>query len=83
MIDHDAFVKCWPVYSERLNDILAVEFSSSIRTEWSKDIQDVLVLLKLLPPKGKSSTLPFKSFNKAIAKLIVFRKVFQKFNFAV
>lgn len=42
---------------------------------WSEDIQDLLVLLKLIRPKSNGrNDLPIESFNRAVNKLFVFRK---------
>lgn len=42
---------------------------------WPKEIQDLLILLKLVHPKASKNAMTVKAFNKAIDKLIIFRKV--------
>lgn len=75
-IDCNAFLDTWPTHSVRLNDILKDQYESSIYTMWTEDIQDLLILLKLLPAKTNGrNLLSVESFNKATEKLFVFRKV--------
>lgn len=46
-----------------------------IKTTWMSEIEDILVLLKMLPAKGRSKEGKILPFIKAVEKLIVFRKV--------
>lgn len=76
-MEHNAnnLLNNWALYSKRLNEMLTTVYNSHIYTQWSKDIQDILILLKLLPAKmdtKKVATL--ESFNKAIEKTISFSK---------
>lgn len=74
-------IENWPIYSKILNNALTVTYGSHIYTQWPEDIQDILVLLKLLPATTKSKTKPrvnepeIEVFNNAIGRLFVFRKV--------
>lgn len=75
-IDCDAFLDSWPTNNVRLNDILTNQYETSVYTMWSQDIQDLLILLKLLPAKSNGrNLLSVQAFNKATEKLFVFRKV--------
>lgn len=75
-IDSNAFLDSWPIYSSRLNDILKNQYASDVHTMWSADIQDLLILLKLLPARTNGrNLLSVESFSKATEKLFVFRKV--------
>lgn len=66
----------WASYSVCLNEMLTTKYASHIYTQWSKDIQDILILLKLLPVKNHSkATASLESFNKAIDKIFLFRQV--------
>lgn len=74
--DCDAFLGSWPEYRVRLKEILRNQYQASIRTTWSEDISDLLILLKLNPARANGrNLLTIESFNKAIEKLFVFRKV--------
>lgn len=67
----------WATYSERFREILTQNYESSIHTMWSKEVEDILVILKLFPAKagGRNAASGITSFNKTIDKLIVFCEV--------
>lgn len=70
------FLDQWPNLRKRLNYILNNQYKSSIQTLWPKDIQDILILLKLVHTKATGRNLQsIVGFNKSIDKLIVFREV--------
>lgn len=71
-------IENWSMYSKILNNTLTATYGSHIYTQWPRDIQDILVLLKLLPATNKSKKVgeaEIEVFNKAIDKLFLFRKV--------
>lgn len=65
----------WPNLCKRLNTILVQQYKSGIQTMWPKEVQDLLILLKLVHSKASKNEMSVKAFNKAIDNLIVFRKV--------
>lgn len=72
----DAFLDSWPAYSIQLVDVLENQYQAKISTPWSEEIQMLLIFLKLLPARANGrNLLSISSFNKAIEKLFVFRKV--------
>lgn len=70
------FVDEWPNIRTNLNIILRQQYQTNIQTIWPADINDLFILLKLIPGKSNGRyALTVQSFNKAIDKLIVFRTV--------
>lgn len=56
----------------------------NFHTQWSQDIHNIFILLKLLPPKfGRKPVEGRETFNDSIEKLIVFRSVSVKFAYFV
>lgn len=56
--------------------MLTTVYNSHIYTQWPKEIQDIMILLKLLPAKNDTKKVAtLESFNKACDKLFLFRKV--------
>lgn len=76
--DSDGFLKNWPAYGSRMEDVLKSYYGTNVYTEWPCEIEQVLSLLKVLPakagPKSKSPVLPF---NQVIDKLIFHSEVQQ------
>lgn len=74
----DKLVENWPVYACKLKGVLQhFGADSSFATIWPKDIEEFLMLLKLLPeaPKGRKTLSNRENFNGAIEKLIVYQPV--------
>lgn len=70
------FLDQWPNLRKRLNNILHNQYKSSIQTLWPQDIQDILILLKLVHSKATGRNLQsILGFNNSIDKLIIFREV--------
>lgn len=67
----------WPVFSVRLRESLD-EYQIHMKTLWPREIEDILVFMKLFPAKaGKKPDA--ESFFKAIEHLFVFRPLVKKF----
>lgn len=74
-------IQKWPLYSKDLINMLTVTYNAHIYTQWPEDIQNVLILLKLLPATKKAKKTndgQIELFSKAMEKLFVFRKVIDK-----
>lgn len=65
----------WPVIRNRLNEVLTDQYKTNIQTIWPKEIQDLLILLKLVHPKAGRNIMTVLAFTKAMDKLIIFREV--------
>lgn len=65
----NALIDIWPHFSQRLREICTSEDKYKFTSTWSKDIEDILCLLKVLPSKGKSHE---KLFSNVCKKLISF-----------
>lgn len=76
-VDSHAFLDTWSEFAEKLKKVHQQSYKSDIDTEWSDDIENFLILLKLLPlSSGRKGQLATRlSFQNAIRKLIVFSKV--------
>lgn len=62
--------------SEKVRDICIAE-NSVVHSGWQKDIEDVLLLLKLLPTKVKRQTkkLHYEPILEVFDRLIIFASV--------
>lgn len=68
----------WDDYAPRLTNILKNEYNQkSFKTEWSAEVEDVLILLKLFPSKqiGRNVIASDLTFKKSIEKMIEFLPV--------
>lgn len=75
-INSNVFLDLWPVFSVRLRESLD-EYQIHMKTLWPREIDDILILMKLFPPKaGKKPDA--ESFFKAIENLFVFRQLVKK-----
>lgn len=68
----DVFIEKWPFYASNMKNVLLDSYKQEMGTLWSEEVEQLLVVLKLLPAKGGSKggagILPF---IRAIDKLIV------------
>lgn len=73
----DAFLRNWEDYRSMLRKMLQDKYiSDQFTTSWCDDVNDLSILLKLLPYRvSNKKNTPRLSFNESISKLIVFRKV--------
>lgn len=72
------FCNNWQRISTGLSAVINDQYQSSMFfTNWSKDIEDILVLLKLLPSNrvGKNALANRDTFYKSSEKLVVFLQV--------
>lgn len=74
-IDSNAFKTLWPGYAARLREISATRPDYTIGTNWSEQVEDVLLLLKIFPAKPNKRTINFHNLSE---KLIVFSVVSSK-----
>lgn len=76
-VDEFAFQNAWKILSERAVNVFESHYGTKFNSAWTKDIDQLLVLLKMLPVKaaGKKLALIESTFSKAEQKLIVFRTV--------
>lgn len=72
LVESNALKIAWPVYSEHLRRKFAAQEKYNIKTAWTENIENFLLLLKILPSKPKSGSL---NFFKITEKLIVFSVV--------
>lgn len=73
------FVVNWSKYSEGLDTLIKTQYeSTSFYTNWPEDIEQLLVLLKLLPAStlGKNKLAKPITFHKSTEKVIVYKKVY-------
>lgn len=76
-VSDNAFDHAWKKLSMRAVDVFENYYQTKFISSWSKDISNLLVLLKMFPAKasGTNFSLIESSFKKAEKKLIVFREV--------
>lgn len=83
-INASAMLEKWEIYAPRLTNILKNGYNQkTFKTEWFSDIEDVLILLKLLPTKqiGRNVIASESTFKKSVGKLIEFLPVNRKYYF--
>lgn len=74
--DVSSLMNWWQQYSSRMMCVLKSHYKQTYHSLWPDQINDLLVLLKMLPAKAKGKNLDsIQTFKKAVTKLIVFRKV--------
>lgn len=76
-VNVNAFLDFWPEMSEKLNTVLNKYYPrQQFKTLWPKEIEDFLILLRLLPfkPGCRSLSSP-ETFQNSIKRLLVFSKV--------
>lgn len=76
-INSNAFLEIWPQMSQKLDQVLRKYYSrQAFDTEWSKEIQTFLILVRLLPFKhGARSLASAETFQNSIKRLLVFSDV--------
>lgn len=77
-VDTEAFVKIWPEFSTKWKNILRQnKQADQYATMWSDDIDQFLIMMRLLPPgaRGRNQVAQRQNFHSAIDKMIVFNKV--------
>lgn len=74
--DSNGFIKNWALISNEMKKVLKEYYRSDINTLWTDEVEQLLILMKILPArasqKTKKTALPFV---KAIDRLIVFSEV--------
>lgn len=76
--DPNSFLINWPSYATKLKNLMKVEYKAQMFvSKWPSEIEDLLILLKLLPAKanGKNGVASAANFRDSIAKFIVFSDV--------
>lgn len=76
-VDADVYIKIWPKYAQQLEQLMQKEYTASnFHTQWSEEIHNLFILLKLFPPKfGRKPAENRETFINSIEKLIVFKPV--------
>lgn len=76
-INPDAFLEIWPQMSQKLDQMLSKYYSRyAFDTDWPKDIENFLILIRLLPFKSGVRTLASaETFRNSIKRLLVFTNV--------
>lgn len=69
---YESFLRLWPTYAKPLREHCDSKFNCEKHTPWSDDIENVLLLFKVLPPSGKGKK---KLFKDIIDKVIVYQVV--------
>lgn len=78
----DVFLNEWPAYGKALRAHCDATLGGNKHTKWSDEIENVLLLLNILPPpkqRGRSKR-NMKTFSDLIDNLIVYRVVRNKKN---
>lgn len=73
-----AFFEKWPNFSTKLWDILTKHYNQhEFGTDWAKDIEEVLVLLKIFPSRqvGKNVIASDRTFENSVKNFIQFEPV--------
>lgn len=80
-LNSNAFVNIWADFGERLKKVFLNDYNSDVNDiEWSENIANFLILLKLFPcSPGRNGLASRVAFEKAIKKLIIFSKVKSNF----
>lgn len=70
-------LETWPQMSTNIHGVIP-SYCNNFATAWQKDIENILMLLKLFPANniGKYSKGTVKTFEKATEKFIILSKVF-------
>ncbi|XP_055306986.1 uncharacterized protein LOC129571243 [Sitodiplosis mosellana] len=74
-VNASVFVNEWPSISQQLRGILANHYKQkTFKTDWSAEIEDVLVVLKLFPTNqvGRNVIASIPNFNKSMNQFIHF-----------
>lgn len=77
-INGNALLEKWESFKNQLRGIMVNQFNvQHFKTGWNNNIEDVLVLLKLLPSKqiGRNVISSTSTFNSAIENLIQYMPV--------
>lgn len=72
------FLTNWQFYATKLRNLMNVEYKSQMFvTKWPSEIEDLFILLKLVPwkPSGKSGAASAATFRDSMEKLIIFSNV--------
>lgn len=73
-----AFLEKWPILAPKLWDVLTKHYKQNdFATGWAKDIEDVLVLLKMFPCRqvGRNVIATNKAFETSVKTFIQFEPV--------
>lgn len=71
-LKHDEFIQKWPMYGPRLRTIVNHGKERMRHTVWSRDVEEILLVLKMFPIKKKCAA---NQFADVIKQLIVFAEV--------
>lgn len=76
-INPNAFLEIWPQMSQKLDQMLSKYYSRyAFDTDWPKDIENFLILIRLVPFKSGARTLASaETFRNSIKRLLVFTNV--------
>lgn len=77
-VNANALLERWDSLALQLRTILKANYkNTTFKTEWSDEIENVLVLLMMMPSKqvGRNVIASEKTFNDSVDKLLQFVKV--------
>lgn len=77
-VDSGGMIDNWKYYHKQLADVLTVQNKKMpYETDWSPDIQSILLLLQLFPSKqvGRNVIATSSNFNLSVESLLKFEMV--------
>lgn len=77
-INATAFIDKWTMFGPQLRDILTNHYKvQTFTTDWPKDVEDILVLLKMFPARqvGRNVIASDTTFKKSVDQLIHYEPV--------
>lgn len=77
-VNASAFLNKWPAIFPQLRNILRVHYREmNFKTDWSEDVENILVLLKMFPSRqiGRNVIASDATFKKSVEQFIHFEPV--------
>lgn len=76
-INSNAFIDNWAEFGAKLKEVFKNDYQSNVSDiEWSEDVMNFLILIKLFPRSaGRNALASRLAFGKAVKKLIIFSSV--------
>lgn len=73
-VDPNSFLNTWPLTKTTFRNYLEKEMKTGLHTDYAEEIEDILVLLRLLPSNvaSKKYIETVENFEQAIKELIIY-----------